>query len=197
MSRAQVKNGARMIRQQTGTDRRAGFTLLEMCIVLLIILLLFGVTMPAIQSAFVEQALRQDSHQFALMVKTAMIQSAEQHRPYVMEMNSASVSLHPLGEVAKDPDDPANQSQDDAPASTTTQLEDVTATDAFNAPNKLLVADLDKKDTWIDMPQTTWTFRPGALCPATTIRMSRGDSWVQMDFTPLTGNVENETAYFP
>jgi len=76
-------------------------------------------------------------------------------------------------------------------------MEDVTAADTLDAPNKLLVPDPVKADAWVDMPPTTWTFRPGQLCPATHVRMTRGDSWVEMSFSNLTGNVENETSYFP
>ncbi|MEI9999922.1 MAG: prepilin-type N-terminal cleavage/methylation domain-containing protein [Verrucomicrobiota bacterium] len=43
----------------------AAFTLLEMCMVLFIIALLFAVTMPAMQSAYSEHAVREDSHQLA------------------------------------------------------------------------------------------------------------------------------------
>ena len=72
MNRAHPRNGG----PADGSIFAEGFTLLEMCMVLFIIALLFGVTMPAMQSAFVEQAVRRDAHQLALMVKTAMIQSS-------------------------------------------------------------------------------------------------------------------------
>jgi len=170
-----------------------GFTLLEMVIVLIIIALLFTISVPTVRSAFVEQGLRNDSHQLALMVKTAMIQCAEQHRNYTIELNSSTMTLHPEGVAVKDDDD---DTTNPAPSTNSAML-DVTATDELDAPNKLLAPDPDKTDAWIDMPQTTWTFQPGQLCPATHIRMSRGESWVEMSFSALTGNVENETSYFP
>ena len=181
-------------RRSNGYPCRSGFTLLEMVIVLLIIALLAGASMPAIQSAFVEQGLRNDSHQLALMVKTAMIQCAEQHRNYVVELNSSTMALHPEGAAAKDAGDTI--APDIAP-SNIPALEDVTATTELDAPNKLLAPDPDKANAWVDMPQTTWTFQPGQLCPATRIRMTRGESWVEMSFSALTGNVENETSFFP
>ncbi len=173
----------------------SGFTLLEMCIVLFIIALLFGVTMPAMQSAFTEQHVRHDSHQLALMVKTAMIQSAEQHRAYVIDLTPTAMALHPQGQAARDAD---ASSADDATADPApSAMEDVDVTSTFDAPNKLLVPDPVKANAWVDMPPTSWIFQPGALCPATHVRLARGDAWVEMNFNALTGNVQNEGSSFP
>jgi prepilin-type N-terminal cleavage/methylation domain-containing protein len=183
------------------SDVRGGFTLLEMCMVLFIIAILFGVTMPAIQSAFTEQAVRKDSHQLALMVKTAMIQSAEQHRNYVIDLTNNTMALHPADPATSQADTSADTSSgndtDTTAAAGSIQMEDVVVTDQLDAPNKLLAPDPIKPNAWVDMPDTSWVFQPGELCPATRIRLSRGDAWLEMSFNALTGNVENETASFP
>jgi Tfp pilus assembly protein FimT len=166
-----------------------------MCIVLFIIALLFGLAMPAMQSAFLEQSVRRDAHQLALMVKTAMIQSVEQHRAYVIELTPTEMALHPQGEAAADPDAAAN-GDDDANASATA-TPDVEVTSELDASNQLLAPDPVKADSWVAMPPTTWTFQPGELCPATRVRLSRGQAWLEMSFDALTGNVENETNYLP
>ena len=63
---------------------------------------------------------------------------------------------------------------------------------------KLLTPDPQKTDGWLAMPDgTQWVFQPGELCPATRVRLARGDAWVEMSFNALTGNVENEGANFP
>jgi prepilin-type N-terminal cleavage/methylation domain-containing protein len=174
---------------------RRGFTLLEMCIVLLIIALLLGVTMPSIQSAFVEQGVRRDSHQLALMVKTAMIQSAEQHRPYAIDLTPTTMALHPVGEAAADVDAQPVDTDDSTPVNPAT--EDVEVTTELDKPNQLLVPDPFKDNAWIAMPPTSWIFQPGDLCPATRVRLERKSAWLEMSFNALTGNVENENTYFP
>jgi type II secretory pathway pseudopilin PulG len=157
-----------------------GFTLLEICTVLFIFMILLGATMPAMHSAFVEQAVRGDARQLSLMVKTAMIQSEEQHRAYVIDLTATTMELHPMDEAAKD-----------------AESEDVSITRQLDKPNTLLVPDPKKTDGWIAMPPTSWFFQPGELCPASRVRLTRGDDWMEVNFNALTGNVENEASYFP
>ena len=177
---------------------RRGFTLMEMCIVLFIIALLFGLAAPAMQSAFTEQAVRKDSHQLALMVKTAMIQSAEQHRAYVIELSSTEMALHPVGETAANPEAASSTDDDNDATSNNSAPVDVDVTSELDPLNKLLTPDLRKADAWMAMPDgTQWVFEPGELCPATQVRIQRGKSWVALNFGALTGNVENETFELP
>ena len=127
--------------------------------VLIIIALLFtGSRCPRCSRRSPSRRVRNDSHQLALMVKTAMIQCAEQHRNYAIDLNSSTMALHPEGEAAKTDDDTAAT---DAAASTNPAMVDVTADDELDAANKLLAPDPHKTDAWIDMPQTTWIFQPG------------------------------------
>jgi len=163
------------------------------------------VMMPAMHTAFVEQAVRGDSHQLSLLVKTAMLQSADQHRTYILDLTSTSMSLHPAGmpdnadssatnETLLSPQDKKNASDSDTNAA---PLEDIVVDNQLDSANKLLIPDPEKPKTWIPMPPTSWIFAPDALCPATTVRVSRGESWLEMNFNALTGNVENESTYFP
>lgn len=189
---------------------RHAFTLLEMMMVLLIIALLFAVSMPAMQSAFTQQAVRRDSHELALMVRTAMIQSAEQHRPYVIDLTSSSIALHPQGTKSKDDDDSDDSSSapatNNGPIAAVEQsdtmdavapMEDVTDSSTLEAPTKLEAPDAHKLHVWIPMEPTSWVFLPGELCPAPRVRFSRGEAYVEMSFNALTGDVEDETSYFP
>ncbi len=175
---------------------RRAFTLLEMCTVLLIIMILLGTTMPSIQSAFVEQAVRNDSRQLALMVRTAMLQSGEQHRAYVIDLTSTTMDLHPVAGPPKDADSSAPTNDQD-PSAQNTGPEVVEIASDLDRSNKLVVPDPKKIDGWIAMPKTSWLFKPGDLCPATRVRLVRGQSWLELNFNALTGNVENEATYFP
>ena len=166
--------------------------------VMVIMAIMAGLAMPAVESVFTEQGIRKDSHQLALMVKTAMIQSAEQHRNYVIDLTSTTMALHPEGAPPADADAPTTDDAPDADSSTNAAPVDVEVTTTLDPPNQLLTPDPAKADSWIAMPDgTEWVFQPGELCPATRVRVKRGEAWLEMSFAALTGNVENEADYLP
>jgi prepilin-type N-terminal cleavage/methylation domain-containing protein len=180
---------------------RRGYTLLEMCVVMFILLLFLTAGLPAIQSAFTEQDLRSDSRELALCVRTAVLQSNDQHRPYVIELTSSNFYLHPVEPLVEQNDgagqnvpagNDANADPNSAP-----HLEDVEEMHTLNKPTKLLVPDPEKPKAWIPLTPTQWVFHPGTLYIVPRVRFTRGDAWIELGFNPLTGNVEDESNYFP
>jgi prepilin-type N-terminal cleavage/methylation domain-containing protein len=173
-----------------------GFTLLEMIMVLVILAILAGLSLPSVESAFTEQGVRRDSHQLALMVKTAMIQSADQNRAYEIDLSPTEMALHPVGEAAADPTADAATTDGDT-SSDSAKPVDIVVTSELDPANKLMVPDPIKANAWESIPPTTWIFKPGELCPATRVRFSRGEAYVETSFDALTGNVVDETASIP
>lgn len=169
--------------------------------VLVVIAILAAVSMPALESAMTEQKIRTDSHQLALMVKTAMMQSADQHRAYEIDLSSTTMALHPVGDAAAAADDDAT---DDSSASGDTSSDtskpiDIVVTSTIDPANKLMGPDPQKPNAWTTIPDTTWIFEPGELCPATRVRFERGPAWLEISFDALTGNVDVDavTEYMP
>jgi prepilin-type N-terminal cleavage/methylation domain-containing protein len=171
-----------------------GFTLLEMCIVLFIIALLAGAAMPAMRTAFLEQQLRGDSHQLALMVRTAMITSSEQGRPYIIALDGKNVTLAPAAASIAEAAPPASQNTDD-PDKSEAGPGDVTQAIALS--NVLQFPDAEKKNKWETLPSVSWTLEPNGLCPLPRVRLARGDAYVEMSFNALTGDVEDEALSIP
>ncbi len=54
-----------------------------------------GVMAPGMQSALNENNVRADARQLSLMVKSGMIQSADEHRTYVLDLSATNMSLAP------------------------------------------------------------------------------------------------------
>jgi prepilin-type N-terminal cleavage/methylation domain-containing protein len=187
--------------------RTRAFTLLEMCIVMFIMAVLAAISMPAFQSAVNEHKVREDGHQLAIMVRTAMIQSNEQHRAYVIDLSTNAMWLHPLEETTNDAaaasdaalfkDSGSTTNADNGMADTATP--DVKTEQTLTDGNKVQQPDLTKTDKWINLPDEgeQWVFQPGELCPATNVRIARGDAYLEMDFQALTGDVDSEKSYFP
>lgn len=167
--------------------RRRGFTLLELCIVLFIMALLAGAAMPAMESAFTEQALRSDARQLSLMVKTAMLKSSEQQRPYLLSLEGKELAMEPVPDSAATGE--AAGPDDAPPADGTTMTQTL--------GNALKLPDTRKKDTWEALDSVRWTFTPAALCPMPRVRLERGPAHIEMSFNALTGDVEDETTYLP
>jgi prepilin-type N-terminal cleavage/methylation domain-containing protein len=156
-------------------SQRAGFTLLEICIVLVILGVLMGVIAPGMQSALNEQAVRSDAHRLSLLVKAGMLRSNEEHRSYVLTLDEKNWSLLPLGDNSAQPDSDSTWQP--------------------GSGNKLLLP--NEAGKWLPNLSTQWDFRPGELCPATPVRFTRGKSELEMTFNALTGNVEDERSIFP
>ena len=180
-----------------------------MVIVLTIMAILATAMMPAFFSAVNEHKVRNDGQQLAVMVREAMIQSSEQHRPFVIDLTASSLSLHPEGELAKADDDVQNDAslfKDSGNTATNADhplannpTENVDTEADLEPGNKVQEPDPSKKDGWMDVPDQglSWVFQPGELCPATTVRIARGDAYTEMNFEALTGEVKDEKYYFP
>ncbi len=185
-----------------------GFTLLEMVIVLVIIAILAATSIPAFSSALTEHRVREDGHELALMVRTAMIKSAEQRRPFIIDLTKTTMALHAQGEVAQQDsassaalfrDSGSTDTNADTPVTDQAAMSTVDVEQTLDAGNKLQVPDVTKTLGWSDMPNdgVEWVFQPGELCPASKIRIVRGDAYLEMDFAALTGGIDEEKYYFP
>jgi prepilin-type N-terminal cleavage/methylation domain-containing protein len=177
---------------------RRGFTLLELCIVLFIIVLLAGVAMPAMDSAFEEQSLRTDAHQLSLMVKTAVIQSGEQQQPFRLVLEGKELSLTsagPAGEGDRAADNLGSATNDAAKRDDDADSGNQAV--SYTLSNGLKLPDATKKDKWESLPAVTWLFQPQGLCPLPRVRLERGSAYLEMSFNALTGDVENESSYLP
>lgn len=189
----------------------AGFTLLEMVIVLLVVALLAGSAVGLMISSADERALNRSSVEVEVLAKRARTLASLQQRPYALEFFDNHVSLMPLAEALLDPKErekaaeahdkaaeaaadkaPANSSDEPAPA---TSFATVHAGWALDGDMRMFIRRW-ASDTWVPIDgknRQVWRFDPQGFCEPVTIRVEIGRSWKESEFHPLTGGIRDSS----
>lgn len=143
-------------------SRRAGFTLLEICLALLIGLMLILLAVPSISGLLAEQRLKQSFERFDQMAATAKLRSVTEQRTYALAWDRKGITLAPLG--ARDDDRGENR-----------LVFEKDELYRLVRPAALLK---DAPDEWI-------FWRNGICEPAQIVFQGRAGSWL-VDYDPLT-----------
>lgn len=83
-------------------SRRAGFTLLEICLVIAIALILLGLAVPSVQGLFAEQRLKKSFEQFDDFVRRAQLRAVSERRAMVMIWDGEGITVQPDEPKAED-----------------------------------------------------------------------------------------------
>ena len=151
--------------------------------------LLAGVATPALRSAFIEQGLRNDAGQVALLVKTAMLTSREQQQPYLLRLEGRTFSLEPV-EAGTGSKPYSAEGADESDSGSN-------AIGTLSLSHPVAFPDAEKKDQWNTLPSASWRFEPNGLCPLPRLRLQAGEAYIELGFDALTGGVEGEATYIP
>ena len=83
-------------------SRRDGFTLLEICMVVMIVLLLLGLAVPSVNGLFAEQRLKKTFEQFDDFVRKAQLRAVSERRAIVMIWDGEGITVQPDEPTADD-----------------------------------------------------------------------------------------------
>lgn len=83
-------------------SRRAGFTLLEICLVIMIALLLLGLAVPSVSALFAEQRLKKSFEQFDDFVRKTQLRAVKERRAMVMIWDGEGITVQPDEPTADD-----------------------------------------------------------------------------------------------
>jgi prepilin-type N-terminal cleavage/methylation domain-containing protein len=155
-------------------SRNHGFTLLEMGLVLFIILVLAGITIPFASGLITEERLRGSTRDLQLLARTARRLAVSENRPYQIELAAGGFALEPYPAVEKE-------------ALKTFQL----AADVEYTIQRWGDKELRKPEA------EPWIFQPTGLCEPLHFHFRRGAGWIEFTFNPLTAAAQDESNYFP
>ena len=145
--------------------RRAGFTLLEICIALFIGMLLITIAVPSVMAMLAEQRLKASFEKFDGFVRTARERSITERRTYAMAWEEKGVTLLPV--ERRDTDDPDAE------------------------PERFVFEEgesftLERPSALMKKPPGEWVFWRSGLCEETVVSYAgEAGSW-RVHYDPLT-----------
>ncbi len=145
--------------------RRAGFTLLEMVIVLFILMLLFTLAVPSLTGVLADKRLHRSLDRFNELVRQAHERSLAEHRAYLIVWNDAQVILQPAAFLKTEEHQPI----DTMP---------ITRHEKWRLE---LPAALSKKTP------AEWIFWESGVCEPARIRFASDDGSWTTEYSPLSG----------
>lgn len=155
-------------------DRLRGFTILEVCVVLFIVAVIFVVAVPPAAHLMDEEKLQGPIRELQTFARTARRNAIMEHRPYEVLLLNDSYLLRPVNGT----DDKAKPPL------------------AYGLPTDVTFAIKRLADReFLKQTDASWVFSPSGLCEPMTFLFQRKDDWVRCRVDPLTGTIQNEGSY--
>jgi type II secretory pathway pseudopilin PulG len=151
-----------------------GFTILEVCVVLFIIAVMFAVAVPTASHLLDEEKLEGPIRELQTFARTARRDAMMENRPYVVLLLNASYVLQPV-DVSKD--------------SGRKPL-----TYALPADVTFAIKRLGDRD-YAKQTDASWFFSPNGLCEPMRFLFQRKSDWVRFRVDPLTGTLQDKQSF--
>jgi type II secretory pathway pseudopilin PulG len=162
----------RLLRSAGGRVR--AFTILEVCVVLFIIAVMFAVAVPTASHLLDEEKLQGPIRELQTFARTARRDAMMEDRPYVVLLLNDSYVLRPV-DVSKD--------SGHKPLSY-----------GLPAGVTFAIKRLGDRD-FAKQTDASWFFSPNGLCEPIRFLFQRKGDWVRFRVDPLTGTMQNEESY--
>jgi prepilin-type N-terminal cleavage/methylation domain-containing protein len=148
-----------------------GFTLLEVCVVLFIVAVLFVVTVPPAAHLLDEEKLQKPIRELQNFARTARRNAMMENRTYEVLLLSESYVLRPVDEKKG-----TNQTEQ-----------------TYDLPSDVTFAIKRLGDRgFLKHTDGTWLFGPNGICEPINFLFQRNRDWVRFQVDPLTATIQNE-----
>ena len=176
-------------RARANKPAAAGFTLLEIVVVLVLIAVLAGGAIGVMVTSDDDRTLKRSSLEVEALAKRARTIAALQQRPYALEFFDNRVSLMPLAEAVIEP----AEREKAAAMLELAGAESGSIHADWTAENEMrMFVRRWASDTWFPIDSKSrqvWRFDPEGFCEPVGVRWETGQSWMEVEFHPLTGSI--------
>lgn len=180
----------RAVRTTKGSkSSAAGFTLLEIVVVLVLIAVLTGGAISVMVSSDDDRAFKESSAEIEALAKRARTVAALQQRPYALEFFENRVRLMPLAEAIIEP---AERQKAEAMLEINNSGGASVHAEWSSDEDMGMQVRRWASDTWIPINEKSrqvWRFDPEGFCEPVGVRLETKKSWMEMEFHPLTGSI--------
>ena len=172
-------------------NKRAGFTLLEIVIVLAIASVVMGGAVGYMIYSSDERVLRNTSGEVELLAKRARTISILQQTPYALEFREGVVRMLPLAQAGRDEKRTAGGRRIGGEPAEEADSGGEALTFDLDPEMKVFVKRWDSNE-WLPTEKNAihiWRFDPDGLCEPLSIRYALERSWAEDTFHPLTASI--------
>ncbi len=172
---------------RTESRRDAGFTLIEVILVLAISAMVVAGAVGVMVYSSDERALRSATSGIEVMAKRARTVAMLQQTPYALEFSGEGVRMMPLAEALMPPER-RGEYEGLGEGSRFSPVYDEWIPDDDQALSIKRWASVN----WLpvtDRMTHVWRFDPDGICEPVAVRVQMEKSWMEVDFHPLTGTI--------
>ena len=152
-------------------SRWPGFTILEVCVVLFIIAVMFSVAVPTASHLLDEEKLQGPIRELQTFARPARRNAMMEDRPYVVLLLNDSYLLRPV-----------DTSKDSGRKPITYAL----------PPGVTFAIERVGDKAFAKQTDANWYFSPNGLCEPIRFLFQRNGDWVRFRVDPLTGTIQDE-----
>ena len=152
-------------------SRWPGFTILEVCVVLFIIAVMFSVAVPTASHLLDEEKLQGPIRELQTFARTARRNAMMEDRPYVVLLLNDSYLLRPV-----------DTSKDSGRKPITYAL----------PPGVTFAIKRVGDKSFAKQTDANWYFSPNGLCEPIRFLFQRNGDWVRFRVDPLTGTIQDK-----
>ena len=156
----------------------AGFTLLELCIVVFIMVLMLGIAAFSFQGMDGEQTMRRPASELQALAKEAIRRAGLYEQPQIIVFDKTGFVMRYRSDADFDPKTETRQ-----------EWEHV-----VKVPERMHILIKHWDSTrWLPAAGERWIISAGGFCEQLQVRFELGESFLQMEFDPLSGSAKDES----